>query len=138
MSSAMAGQPQQSKPQPGELDQPRDQTPQQQEKTPEAPGKDEEQSQPEPEEDRQGKDEEKPGEGQPESPQKDDSLGRNDEDSPPDEEKGTPVAASIDADRWGELPARVRATFRNQGKDDLPVQYREWIDAYYRRLSRQR
>ena len=32
MSSAMAGQPQQGQPKPGELDQPRDQTPQQQEK----------------------------------------------------------------------------------------------------------
>ena len=26
--------------------------------------------------------------------------------------------------------------FRNKGSDDLPVQYRDWIDAYYRRLNR--
>ena len=47
------------------------------------------------------------------------------------------MGAGQGAGRWGELPARVRATFRNQGKDDLPVRYREWIDAYYRRLNRQ-
>jgi len=137
MSSAMAGQPQQGKPQSGELDQPRDRTPKRQENTPETPQKDEVASKPEPRQDRQGEDQEKPGEDQPESPQEDVSLGRNAEDVAPDDEKGKPIPASIDAGRWGELPARVRATFRNQGKDDLPVRYREWIDAYYRRLNRQ-
>ena len=40
--------------------------------------------------------------------------------------------------RAGELPARVQETFRNQGRDDLPLQYRDWIDSYYRRLNRAR
>ena len=44
--------------------------------------------------------------------------------------------ASDDGDRWGELPVRVREVFRNQGREDLPVQYRDWIDAYYRRLNK--
>jgi hypothetical protein len=30
----------------------------------------------------------------------------------------------------------MRETFRNQGRNDLPVQYRDWIDSYYRRLNR--
>ena len=38
-------------------------------------------------------------------------------------------------DRWGDLPIQVREVFRNQGGSDLPPQYRDWIDAYYRRLN---
>lgn len=40
------------------------------------------------------------------------------------------------ADRWGDLPVHVRDVFRHGGSDDLPPQYRDWIDAYYRRLQR--
>ena len=39
-------------------------------------------------------------------------------------------------DRWGDLPPRAREVFRTKGGADLPVQYRDWIDAYYRRLNR--
>ncbi len=137
MSSAMAGQPQQGKP--GELDQPRDQTPQQPENTPDSPKQEEQQKAKKPEPQKEQK---KPGEGKPESPEKNPLTGQNspdaDPENKPENKKGTAIPASMDAERWGELPSRVRATFRNQGKDDLPVQYREWIDAYYRRLSRQR
>lgn len=40
------------------------------------------------------------------------------------------------AERWGDLPEKARDVFRSQGGVDLPVRYREWIDAYYRRLNR--
>jgi hypothetical protein len=33
---------------------------------------------------------------------------------------------------------QVRELFRAQGGDDLPPRYRDWIDAYYRRLSGRR
>jgi hypothetical protein len=38
-------------------------------------------------------------------------------------------------ERWGDLPIQVREVFRNEGGADLPPQYRDWIDAYYRRLN---
>lgn len=40
--------------------------------------------------------------------------------------------------RWGDLPVHVRELFRAQGGTDLPPHYRDWIDAYYRRLNRDR
>jgi hypothetical protein len=40
--------------------------------------------------------------------------------------------------RWGDLPVHVRELFRAQGGADLPPHYRDWIDAYYRRLNRDR
>ena len=39
------------------------------------------------------------------------------------------------ADRWGDLPVNARDVFRAQGGTDLPVRYREWIDAYFKRLN---
>jgi len=50
-----------------------------------------------------------------------------------------PTGAGSRADateRWGELPERVRETFRNQGGEEAPLYYRDWIDSYYRHLSR--
>jgi hypothetical protein len=38
-------------------------------------------------------------------------------------------------DRWGDLPEHAREVFRMQGGGDLPPRYREWIDAYYKRLN---
>jgi hypothetical protein len=29
----------------------------------------------------------------------------------------------------------ARDVFRSQGGSDLPVRYRDWIDAYYKRLN---
>jgi hypothetical protein len=40
-------------------------------------------------------------------------------------------------DRWGDLPVHAREVFRNEGGQDMPPLYREWIDAYYKRLNRQ-
>ena len=48
-----------------------------------------------------------------------------------------PPGTVRDADRWGELPMHARRTFRAEGDQDLPAAYRDWIDAYYRRLNRE-
>jgi hypothetical protein len=40
-----------------------------------------------------------------------------------------------DRERWGDLPIQVRDVFRVEGGGDLPPRYREWIDAYYRRMN---
>lgn len=58
-------------------------------------------------------------------------------DDTPRSETGGPGLRPDDADRWGDLPVHVRDVFRHGGSDDLPPQYRDWIDAYYRRLQRQ-
>ena len=131
-------------PQPGgesPLDQPRDQGPQQRENTPEGPQPGEQDGEgPKPEE----KPGEKPGgeeQGQgekPDSPGKSDERGQNKDGRPDGRESGPSTPRGEDANRWGELPTRVQETFRNQGKDDLPLQYRDWIDSYYRRLNRTR
>jgi hypothetical protein len=41
-------------------------------------------------------------------------------------------------DTWGFLPMHARDVFRAQGGSDMPAQYRAWIDAYYKRLNKQR
>jgi len=33
------------------------------------------------------------------------------------------------------LPPRAREVFTIKGGEDMPARYRDWIDAYYRRLS---
>ena len=38
-------------------------------------------------------------------------------------------------ERWGDLPIHVRDLFRTEGGGEMPPQYRDWIDAYYRRLN---
>ena len=118
----------QTPPPPGEspLDKPSDGAPQEQEPTPEMPQSEKpgesqqaEGSQPEDGgEDEQKENENKAGEvGQPTTP-------------------GDPSAPDDDGQRWGELPPRVREVFRSQGGGDLPTQYRDWIDSYYRRLNK--
>jgi hypothetical protein len=49
--------------------------------------------------------------------------------------KTGPGGAPDGADRWGDLPVRAREIFRVEGASDLPPQYRDWIDGYYRRLQ---
>ena len=44
--------------------------------------------------------------------------------------------ATGDADKWGDLPVHVRDVFRTQGGGDMPAQYRDWIDAYDRRMAK--
>ena len=38
-------------------------------------------------------------------------------------------------DRWGDLPVHYQDVFRGEDSGEMPVRYREWIDAYYRRLN---
>lgn len=57
---------------------------------------------------------------------------------PPGTGQGSPSSPSDARDRWGDLPVHARDVFRNEGGRDMPVQYREWIDAYYRRLNQKR
>lgn len=47
----------------------------------------------------------------------------------------TPVAGDK-GQRWGELPKHAQRVFRAEGGGAMPVTYREWIDAYYRRLNK--
>lgn len=49
--------------------------------------------------------------------------------------EATSVQAS-NQDRWGDLPEHARDLFRMQGGGDMPPRYREWIDAYYKRLNK--
>ncbi len=53
---------------------------------------------------------------------------------------GDPLGAgskgSDGADRWGDLPVHARDVFRTQGGRDMPPRYRDAIDGYYRRLSK--
>jgi hypothetical protein len=77
------------------------------------------------------------GQGEPKSPKESDAEGQN---SPKESGEQHPTGAGSQADqteRWGELPERVRETFRNQGGDAAPLYYRDWIDSYYRHLSRE-
>lgn len=84
------------------------------------------------------KDCEKPGD-QPESPREsvppDDSENRDASSDPPDAETGR-VEVQDSSERWGDLPEHVRDLFRTEGGRDMPPQYRDWIDGYYRRLNR--
>ncbi len=123
-----AGQPDQSGTSP--LDQERQRGPTQGEKTPEAPKPDPKQG-------------EQPGQPKPEGEKPDDRgqnppPGENRPSPPRVDEGGAGFASGDDADRWGNLPERVRNVFQNQITDDLPLQYRDWIDAYYRRLNKSR
>lgn len=56
----------------------------------------------------------------------------------PPRSKTEHVSSANSVDRWGELPVYARDVFRAQGGDDFPAAYREFIDAYYRRLNKPR
>ncbi len=115
------------------LDQQRDTGPQQREQTPEAP-----QSQQEGQQEGGEEPEHQQGQKPQDGPQQDQPGGENRAGAPQDPQAGDPATRGDDAQTWGFLPERVRETFRRQGRDDLPVRYRDWIDAYYRRLNEER
>jgi hypothetical protein len=80
-----------------------------------------------------------PGESDPRDPRA--SPNKNSKNSPGAPPSGQPTDAASKADgkdRWGDLPVKVRDVFRTEGGSDMPVQYREWIDSYYRRLNKKR
>ncbi len=120
------------------LDQERQRGPSQGEKTPAAP-------KPEPEGEQPGEHGQKPEQPKP-KPDGQEPLegaknpppGENVPSSPRVDANGNPIEPGADADRWGTLPERVQQVFQNQITDDLPLQYRDWIDSYYRRLNRSR
>src|SRR5262245_32104111 len=127
MSSAMAaGQPQQGN---SPLDQARDQGPTSKEQTPKAPGADQQKEQ-----GSKDKPEDKNG-GQPKNPLENPRTGENRPGAklPPGETQ--PTTPPDDAERWGDLPRRFEETFRTQGGRDVPPQYRDWIEAYYKKLA---
>lgn len=85
-----------------------------------------------------------PGESekQPKGQPKDPKDGKESKEDPTQRQGGAPpksaterTAAGNDRDRWGDLPIQVRDVFRSEGGGDLPPQYRDWIDAYYKRLN---
>jgi len=113
------------------LDQERQRGPTQGEKTPEAPQGEKPQG--------EGKDPKPEPRGErPDDKGPNPLTGKNQPAPPPVDEGGAPVPGVDDAERWGTLPERVQQVFKNQITDDLPIQYRDWIDSYYRRLNRVR
>ena len=108
---------------PSPLDEERDRGPQEREKTPEAP---------------EHPSDEQEGQKPEDSPRPDRGPGENRPGDPRTDETGPPATPGDDAREWGFLPERVQERFRNQGGDDLPPRYRDWIDAYYRRLNQRR
>lgn len=88
----------------------------------------------------------KPGEGEKPSQAEDGRPlhgGATDDPNPTNNPDGLPpklatevVGVDPQAGRWGSLPAHAQATFSSRGSDDLPARYRDWIDAYHRRLNR--
>jgi len=80
-----------------------------------------------------------PGQEQPDSPRE--SLeppeNRDASSAPPQGETGR-IEVNDTAERWGDLPVHVRDLFRSEGGRDMPAQYRDWIDGYYRRLNKRR
>lgn len=78
----------------------------------------------------------KPGEdGQPESPRESPAQGENRDGNSPPTSPTEKVPPGGGDESWGDLPIHVRDLFRAQGGGDLPPRYRDWIDAYYRRLN---
>lgn len=119
------------------------QRPQAQERTPEAPGQQPQPQQGQPqsqpgEEQGKGANQPQPGESKPEGDRASKDPARNSAgNAPPTSAKGQADGARSN-EQWGDLPPTVRDLFRTEGGSDLPPQYRDWIDAYYRRLNQER
>ena len=72
----------------------------------------------------------------PNNPNESQEDGRNEKGSKaPSNPLGSPTRPVDERDHWGDLPVHVRDIFRAEGGPGLPVQYRDWIDSYYRRLN---
>ena len=85
-------------------------------------------------EDPSGEKDEQP-KGEPKSGEESDEPGLN---TPGSDSSDAQLGAGSKAnrsERWGELPERLRETFRTQGGEDLPLFYRDWIESYYRHLN---
>src|SRR5688572_18616251 len=111
--------------------------PQARERTPEAPGEQgEKPGEPKPGGD-QPKSTDQQG-GDPKSPSESKGDPRNEKGGPPPGLETGRASQDRSNERWGELPETVRDLFRTEGGGELPPEYRDWIDAYYRRLNRER
>lgn len=76
------------------------------------------------------------GEGDPKGDQPDRPGGKKDTgDAAADGETGEGTRSGRDAEIWGNLPIHLRDIYRAEGREDMPAQYRDWIDSYYRRLN---
>jgi hypothetical protein len=108
------------------------------ERTPSAPKKGEKPGSQDKDGSKPKPDKPEPGEGEPRDPRApNDKDGKNSPgSSPPGQATDAPSKADTGKDRWGDLPIKVRDVFRTEGGGDMPVQYREWIDSYYRRLNK--
>lgn len=132
-----SGEPQGSQTSRGQQQQSGEQTPSMPESQPggDQPGGDEPQQEPGGEQPNG----QQPGElGQePESPLGSDAGGQNIDGSDRGGEDGARGGPDLQgAESWGNLPQHVRDTFRAEGRGDLPVRYRDWIDSYYKKLNR--
>lgn len=56
-------------------------------------------------------------------------------DKMPEQDTEQPRALDPNYRNWGELPIHYRDIFRAEGGQDMPAEYRDWIDSYYRRLN---
>lgn len=75
--------------------------------------------------------------GQPKGNEASRALAHNNPANPPPGSATEAARAGANAaDKWGDLPVHVRDVFRAQGGGDMPAQYRDWIDAYYRRMAK--
>ena len=102
----------------------------QRESTPSAPQK-------QPGSEGEQKEESKSDQGQPQGDQASKLPSQNRLGAPPPKGASDPASRGANAvDKWGELPVHARDVFRAQGGGDMPAQYRDWIDAYYRRLAK--
>jgi len=117
------------------------QTTQQREQTPSSPEKQDKQEgkKPEPQNGKEKPDKPGPkpdGQSNPKDPKASKQSPQNQQSGPPPGTQTDKPGQGSDArDRWGDLPQRARDVFRSEGGHDMPVQYRDWIDAYYRRLN---
>jgi len=55
--------------------------------------------------------------------------------SPPGSETEKLTRGADARETWGYLPEHARDVFRTQGGGQMPARYREWIDAYYKKLN---
>jgi hypothetical protein len=105
--------------------------PQESERTPEAPKPSGQQGDPESKE-------QPAGGGDPKSPRESKDDPRNEKGGPPPALETSRAQQDRSNEQWGDLPEKYRDLFRTEGGSELPAEYRDWIDAYYRRLNRDR
>ena len=74
----------------------------------------------------------------PAGPGKSDAPAANAPGTDPQASSTATPSTSGAVDRWGDLPVYARDVFRAEGGADFPSAYREFIDAYYKRLNRRR